>query len=92
MATIESLQEEKRYLLSELSLEKEQHQATLNALDALQRAHAALQEQLNETETQLQETQVALLNKDKRVHELQRLGQPTSTSSDETVRPLLWKL
>jgi hypothetical protein len=70
--SIESLQEEKRYLLSELSLEKEQHQAALDQLTTLQRTHNALLEQFAETEAQLQETQVALLNKDKRVHALQR--------------------
>jgi chemotaxis protein MotB len=82
--SLDSLQEEKRYLLSELSLEKEQHQSALAQLTALQRSHAALQEQVADSEQQLQETQVALLNKDKRVHALQR--QVAEGSGSELLR------
>lgn len=83
---IKSLEEEKRYLLSELSLEKENHSKTLALYEQEKRKVAELNAQLADVQAELQETQVAALSKDKKIHGLTKqlkdaTDAATSTSS-----------
>jgi len=69
-AKVNELEEIKRYLLSEISLEKETHSQTLAQVESLKLQLAEFEqvkEQLADTEEQLRDTQVALLSKDKKL-------------------------